>query len=351
VNHPVFLIGAGFNRDARRYVTRGASIENRYEIDCNYPLVTDLAQECFGRDLRESESIEELFAAAVKVGNFVPLQRLCDALMKADWYIARRLTEPYAAGNPYMSFLDRHRGCHFLTFNYDSLLEILLLRLRAWCPIDGYGVPVRAKIDPPAAARSAVRRSSSYVLHLHGSLCIHTRSFEFVPKQGSDVEWLTQMETPEFMFDPYSIARLFLPYRGMARKPESFVPIEERVIAPVPSKAEGLTEEFIRRVHLCASDILKSSPLLVVIGYRFNELDGPSYDLLLRAFSSVAQPRATLISPDAGMLKARLTRSYPEILWEPFDATFADWANADFPGIVSPGSEASRSRKGQKPRR
>jgi hypothetical protein len=119
----------------------------------------------------------------------------------------------------------------------------------------------------------------------------------------------------------------------MPREPESYLPIEERVIAPVPSKAEGLTEEFIHGVHHLAEGVLKSSSLLVVIGYRFSDLDKASYDHLLRAFSGIAKPQELLISPDSGMLQDRLARSYPKIRWVPFEATFADWVNAGFPGV------------------
>ena len=53
--------------------------------------------------------------------------------------------------NPYTLFLEKFPDSDFLTFNYDGLIEILLLHRQRWTPADGFGVPVQPRSN--AAAR------------------------------------------------------------------------------------------------------------------------------------------------------------------------------------------------------
>lgn len=337
---PVFLLGAGFNRDAKRHAGTiiGHSIYcGEYEIECGYPLVADLARICFGRDsLNETETIEELFAAASQEKNFEPLRRLYDTLMEADYRIVPRLLPGRPKlSNPYATFFDQFQGCHFLTFNYDSLPELFLLHHKVWYPQDGYGVPVGVAFDLSADKQVALRQSSSYVLHLHGSLCLYPCSFDLTDRLGSSIQWLVPKETTEYIFDPHSITSLFYPYTRMPPQPTGYEYVEHRVIAPVPDKAEGLQQEFVRAVHSRARNILESCQRVIVIGYRFNMLDKNSYDHLLSALSRARQPEAVLISPDADTLQDQLSGLYTKIHWIPVARTFEEWVNAGFPGAVS----------------
>jgi hypothetical protein len=162
---------------------------------------------------------------------------------------------------------------------------------------------------------------------------VNTIAFQESDKPGNDIIWIEPKEIPDYIFDAYSIAPLFFPYRAPPRTPVGYEPIEERLIAPIPDKAEGLKREFIAAVHSCAEGLLGLSSTLIVIGFSFNELDKQSYDHLLRSFASDAQRRVVLVSPDAGTLKDRLSRSYSKIQWDSVEASFAEWANAGFPGI------------------
>ena len=336
VSDPVFLLGAGFNRDARRHAGRiqGQSIYvGEFEIECGYPLAEDLACLCFGKvSLSNTETIEELFAEAIARGDWAPLNKLYHALMKADYYIVPRLvpngTNP---ANPYARFFQRFRGCHFLTFNYDSLPEIFLLSLGAWFAHDGYGLPVKVDLSPAADREILSRRSKSYVLHLHGSLCIYPESYESKKEPGGTLEWLVRKETPSYVFDPDAISHLFLPYTRISAG-NSYVTVENRVVAPVPNKATALQQDFIQAVRDRADPILESCSALVAIGYSFNKLDHASYEHTLDALSRSARPRVAVVCPDAALLSRRLTAEYPGIHWEPREATFEGWVDADFPG-------------------
>jgi hypothetical protein len=146
---PIFLLGAGFNADAKGQAgpIYGESMYiGRHEIQCSYPLVGELASVCFGLSAPPSDrSIEELFQESIDARNLEPVKRLLDTLSKADYHIAEQLSCP-GASNCYSAFFDRFARSHFLTFNYDSLADLFLLRRERWFPHDGYGVPVDVRV-------------------------------------------------------------------------------------------------------------------------------------------------------------------------------------------------------------
>src|SRR5262245_58166753 len=88
-------------------------------------------------------SIEQLFEDAIKAKDQRPIDQLYDLLMGADYFLGMGLCCGQVT-NSYLTFLERFRDSHFLTFNYDSLVEILLFHLRRWRPEDGYGMSVEA---------------------------------------------------------------------------------------------------------------------------------------------------------------------------------------------------------------
>ena len=161
----LFLLGAGFNADAAGEVgsVYGNSIyEGRYQIDCGYPLVTDVAGLCFGLTQAPADrSIEELFSDAIERSDYAPLKMLSERLMEADFRLAAKLACSETS-NCYSAFFETFQDAHFLTFNYDSLPEIVLFRKGRWNPHDGYGLPVEVELFPGSTA--PVETSSSLVL-------------------------------------------------------------------------------------------------------------------------------------------------------------------------------------------
>lgn len=331
----VFLLGAGFNADAKPQVgpVYGESIYiGTHEIQCAYPLLGDLAQLCFDLPSPPADrSIEELFHESLEAHQFEPLRRLAHALMKADYYLASRLL-PTSGVPPhcYSRFFERFGGAQFLTFNYDSLPEVFLLRHGQWYPHDGYGVPVVAEV---ASGHDHVleQSSASLVLHLHGSLCLYTSTFTFEPTPGDRVSWYKKLPQPKFLFDPDSISNLFTPFQ---RLPPvlGYEPIERRVVAPVPDKSHGLKKDFTDAVYLRAAELVSSSAvLLVAIGYSFNPHDRTSYDSLLSALKS-RNNSLLVVSPDADAIRSRLSHEYPGLQVHAVPSTFKAWADADFVG-------------------
>ena len=74
-----------------------------------------------------------------------------------------------------------------------------------------------------------------------------------------------------------SIPSSFSPFR---RRPGDF-DIEDRIIAPVTDKSEGLKQDFVRAAYRKACGFVRASGTVVAIGYSFNPHDQGSYRQLL----------------------------------------------------------------------
>jgi len=236
----VFLLGAGFNADA--------SAEAQYPSGHSYPSAIALAKICFGLEaLPAGSSIEDLFANALQARRPEPLRALCKVLMEADHHVALHLrADTNIKDNAYIAFLRRFNLSTFLTFNYDSLLEILLLSLNRWRPDDGYGLQVKVELPPYPPPLPA--SSTNLVLHLHGVLTVYPQEFRIQGHGQQPIPMLENREEPIFIFDPDVLADAFFPFRR--GWPEtSFSYPDERIIAPIPDKAPELTKAFVNRAY------------------------------------------------------------------------------------------------------
>jgi hypothetical protein len=324
---PLFLLGAGFNNDAKKEAgnTKGES--------GGYPLVSDLYRLCFPAN-DSSISIEELFDDALKKNNYEPLKKLYDLIMKADHDIAGKLLfEKEYSKNCYSKFFNDFQQSSFLTFNYDSLPEVFLLQLESWFPHDGYGVPVEIGfnwsigIDEKKIKEHLAKKSRSLVLHLHGSLCIYIKDFKI------ENNLIKIKDKPVFKFDPSSISNNFHPYEKAKLDPSYSPNIEERVIAPIPDKSEGLKNKFIKQMYAIATKLLTHTNKIIVIGYNFSTHDKSSYHTLLEHLSNQKSGTLLIVSPSALDITNRMKKEYPSIEWLRIDATFKEWVDSDYDGI------------------
>jgi hypothetical protein len=327
----LFLLGAGFDIDARREARPilGNSMYGQYEIDCGYPLIADVLKLCFGLDeVPAGKSVENLFAEAEDAGNYKPMEVLVDQLMEADYRIAQKLATS-TSPNSYREFFKTFRDAQILTFNYDSLPEIFLSQEGRWRPEDGYGVPVSTELafgmTPAPDARS-----SACVIHLHGSACVFTMESEILGDPTAGIAELVLRAEPVYAFDPDSISHCFPRYRRMMSR-TGYVSIQERVIAPVPDKSEGLKQAFIRQSYANAVRLIEQIGSLIVIGYSFNPYDRASYARLLDALKRTADRRLVLVSPQAREVAKRLSTEYPALRVHPVEMTFGQWAAKSFP--------------------
>jgi hypothetical protein len=134
---------------------------------------------------------------------------------------------------------------------------------------------------------------------------------------------------PLFAFDPDAIACCFFPFQ--AALPEGrYHYLDERIIAPIPNKAQGLANVFVTEVYRRAAEVLQQVDLLVIIGYRFSSYDRYSYEPLL---GGTSPRRILVVAPDASDLAKRLRADYPRFHWDSAPYTFAKWVRAGYPGV------------------
>jgi hypothetical protein len=322
IESPLFLVGAGFNADA-------SAEAGPVGVPSTYPMVNDLAGISFGlANVPAGRSIEDLFAEAIAAREQAPVDRLSETLMQADFFIGGRLKDP-AITSSYRRFVEQFPRSHFLTFNYDSLLEIILFKLGRWRPEDGYGVPVHAERHPTAAGRP--RRSQNLVLHLHGSLCVYTSKFQvhWASSRRSHLGTIQRREKPLFAFDADSIGGLFPGYKRVLL-PDGYHRLEERIVAPVPSKAVGRRQDFIGNVYDHAKRLLCDCQRAVAIGYSFNPHDHDSFHPLLQALAMNPKASLLLVSPSASKIEGQLAAQYPGLQVKACQATFREWVASGF---------------------
>ncbi len=225
---------------------------------------------------------------------------------------------PLKTDSLYSAFFEWSSQSHILTFNYDGLAETIALKLRQWRPRDGFGLEVEESLHPNTPAEhlaNLTKISSREILHLHGSLYIMA---------------VTRSGGTKFLFDPHTATvPCFFPFQ---QPPGAFGPRvvfpHERVIAPVPDKAEGLKEPFIRKTYDRAQSILTYAEEVTAIGYSFNPNDASSYGpLLCRLHGKIVR----LVAPDSDALARRLGSCHPEITWISLPYKFQDWVKAGFP--------------------
>lgn len=325
-----FLLGAGFNCDAAAEAgkTTADVLASTGRI-ARYPLVGDLLEPCFGRiDLPPDKSVEDIFQAEIDKGNQKPSEVLYGWLMELDFYIAPDLKRGGSHGdNAYTKFLEKFRESPLLTFNYDSLPELLLLAERSWCPMDGYGVEVQANTKKIRNGNQPIKKSLRPVLHLHGSLCVYSVTYGFEKRPGSDVSWMVDCP-PKYIFDPDALGKLFYPFNRMSPG-AAYKRIPERVIAPIPDKAKGLEGKFIEAVYDKAVNFLSAAKQVICIGYSFNKHDRHSYERLLLAASGKS---VLIVAPDSESSCKHLSAEFPEINWSHQPQIFANWVSNDYPG-------------------
>lgn len=324
----LFLLGAGFNADAKSEagVISANSFYGGYPIDCSYPLVAETSRLCFGlSDIPPGKSIEDLFAEASERDDLKPMEKLSSRLMEADHYLAMRLS---SSRNCYSHFFETFADAHFLTFNYDSLPEIFLHRMDRWYPEDGYGLPVESEREFEFAT-PIIQKSSSLVLHLHGSLCVITAESRLEPIENNPRLLNIKRCPPQYGFDPEAITGCFPKYRRIVWATGQVLP-QDRVIAPIPNKAEALQQPFIQKTYEKASSYVHGSGCVVAVGYSFNVHDRISYNPVLKALLDSGEKKLFIVAPNARDVATRLKDEYHDLQITPIGKTLKRWAINSF---------------------
>ena len=313
----IFIVGAGFSLAANaQYASANQQIAIRY------PLASDLGAECFGTFWNPAVGVEASFEAALQAGNREPITKLVKLIQAADYYLGS--AEARDSDTVYGKLLLRFPGAQFISYNYDSLLEQILLQKGLWNPRDGFGVPVEIGSDSPQHESP----SATLVIHLHGSVLLYPVGFSWQRTHYKNTLLMTSRAEPKFVFDPNNLGYCFNPFTRVPPKLGHRNP-EERVIVPVPDKRKALRDNYTQPVFARARALLNTADLIIAIGYRFAECDYSSFEPLLRSISGEQVP-LWVVAPDAAEVARRLRKLYPYLQVRPLPATFQGWAEADF---------------------
>lgn len=342
----LFLIGAGFNIDANRlsgwepeYFYPGNEVGMTHddssmaweqkEFPLHYPLVEDIRNICFGPDIQRALSVEDLFSDAYKIHDHFVLNRLSTVIRGADYYIASKITSDLR--NPYNVFIQKFEDSHFISFNYDALLELFLYRQKKWSPEDGFGVDAEVEKKSLLKPEDKTCKSNTIVVHPHGSLYLYPVESNISEPDSTNTQWLTMRDTPRFIFDPDCNQSLFKHYC----RPDDMHGYQHpyyRFIPPINDKSGSLEDHYYKIIMEKVLDLVVDSEILIAIGYSFAESDTCSYEDILRNLFRDGK-RLVIISPEAEEITERLRIRYirlsPDIVSIPL--TFAQWAERGFP--------------------
>jgi hypothetical protein len=316
----VFIVGAGFSLAANRQCVRdGARHGHRY------PLVGDLAATCFGEDILPDE-VERAFASSIQRGLERPVDLLVHAIQAADYYVGS--LEAQAQDSPYHRLLDTFPDSQFVSFNYDALLELLLIKRGAWRPSDGFGV--RAEVGTGGSGSASLAPSRTLVLHLHGTTLLYAVEMDYQTqtRDQRSMTWMTPRRAPRFLFDPDALGYCF-PHFARAEPEFGYRSPKQRIIAPVPNKKPALSAPFVAAVSARAVELIRSAARIIAVGYRFASCDRQSFDTLVTA-AAEANVEIQIVSPDAADVARYLQSVRPDLRLSPTTATFEEWTRGGF---------------------
>src|SRR5207244_6299312 len=135
-----------------------------------------------------------------------------------------------------------------------------------------------------------------------------TSEYEAWRKPGETIAWLTERDEPRYAFDPASISANFTPFDRDVGADD----VEDRIIAPVPDKSQGLKLVFIRDTYAKAVAGLRDSGTVVAIGYSFNPHDRGSYQTLLDALHESRGRKLLVVAPDADTVVKAIRAGFPD---------------------------------------
>lgn len=314
----VFIVGAGFSLAAN---ARFELSNNRY-AKC-YPLARDLGVECFGASWDAAYDVEHAFSVAINTGVRFPIEKLIKLIQTADYYLgSQEAKDPLSV---YGKLLEQFPNVQFISFNYDSLLEQVLLHRGLWNPCDGFGVPVTTGEPQKVAGQS--EKSKAFVIHLHGSILLYPVEFSF--SLIDNTRWMTELDEPQFRFDPHNLSDCFEPFTHAPRDSLDYKAPGNRVIVPVMDKSDALRERYIKMVYERACSLLQSAEQVIAIGYRFAECDRLSFDPLLEVMMDRRLP-LLIVAPDAANTANDIGKLYPSLTIDAVPLTLKEWAASGF---------------------
>jgi len=225
-------------------------------------------------------------------------------------------------------------GDTVVTFNYDSTVERVLLRLGKWSPSDGYGERLVFQKDRYDDTPCTFADSQVKVLHPHGAVGWYSKPSvrqDFRLESGGAIP--PEARTPAPIETKISIDPIVLRDFGIITAVDASMPNrppDEYQILLHPSFLKDYAGEengnpvFVRMWKM-AAEALRSANRVVIVGYSLPPADSAAWTLLL---ANCDAARTTVVNPDASVMRRYrrlLSKDLPKMSdWFP-PQNFGDW--------------------------
>jgi hypothetical protein len=174
----------------------------------------------------------------------------------------------------YKKFVDKivKNGTNIITFNYDLILDKLLLDTDNWWHTTGYGVKIPIDIEPETLF--PVDNSEMQYLKLHGSLNWSRRIVPH-PKYGDRI-----------VLSPFgfNVNHERIPRIHTGSPSESFY--DPFIVPPIMAKESFYKDPLLQNIWYEAKDLLCKAHEIVIIGYSFPPADFPAEFLFRQSIAS-----------------------------------------------------------------
>lgn len=314
------LVGAGFSFEANKYM----DVKDRPYAK-PYPLVGELAAECFDSSYDLSRGVEASFQEAIDRRDSAPIRALAERIQTADHYVGNRVAQ--LADSEYVRVLSTFECPTVISFNYDCLLELMLHKGRMWTPVDGFGVTCQAEVDRRyQSADSPPTTSQIQVVHLHGSLYLYPLEFENYRDPGDRIDIIRATADEVSRFDPDVLGMSFIPFQSGAQG-QNYMHVDQRIIVPTPNKATSLKDRFVKAAYSSATESVSRATVVLSIGYSFADCDRASYAPLLDSLVG-GGGRLVVVDPSADEIVSRLESAWAGLPISAIPLTLGKWADS-----------------------
>lgn len=278
-----FILGAGFSRGYNPkllpLISDFLNIAEKNGIlkpDGEHKELVEFIQKYFGKEY-QCVNIETLatFLTTDLVPDVSQKYEFREKLYKQLYsIIIRTLSFPY--GKPqdqptheiYQNFAHKlaKNGSHVITFNYDLILDNLLLNTKNWSQLDGYGINMRMIVEELAEEirRQQKNKSKLKYLKLHGSLN-WGRSIIPHPYQGDEILLGVSGIVPDQTILPLEGSSLAYDMVNMFY--QSFI------IPPILTKQDLYNIPLLQNIWYKAKWVINGADEIYVIGCSFPPSD------------------------------------------------------------------------------
>lgn len=296
-----FILGAGFSRGYNQelvpLISDFLNIAEKKGIlkpDDEHKELVKFIQKYFG-DEYQKVNIENLatFLTTDLVPDVSQQYEFREKLYKQlHSIIIRVLYNPYNKPHDprtkelYQNFANKlvEKGSHAITFNYDLILDNLLLNTKNWFPLDGYGIDMKVNMWEILKGKGIeLQQNESKInyLKLHGSLN-WGRSILPHPYQGDEILLSSFGIFPD---------QIILPIENMLSFDMVNVYYKSFIIPPILTKQDLYKTPLLQNIWYKAKEFINNADRIYIIGYSFPPSDFTAEFLFRQALTYISKPK------------------------------------------------------------